>query len=210
MSATDRQMWLAVLAKLVAPTEPIAAAKAMTPMMALMKSFPDQAFTTDSARHVATTGRIMSDGSTAPLNRVPTYGELEKALGRWWWTQRERAQIQAQPIARKALPGPVPQPREQADPAAVEAVRTVVRSFVAERAALASQAFQAPDRRPKPLHLSSGQLLTAYEAQQAAGAVGLDGRVAVLRRQMGLDSGADDGAVCGHPGGVTGHAEVAA
>lgn len=198
MNPNDRQIWLAILAKLVAPTEPVAAARAMQPMLAMLAGYPDEAFTPTSAQHIALTGRILPDGKTAPLTRVPTYGELETALGKWWGSKREMAAVLAQPIARKALPGPEWQGHP---PEVLDAVRDVVHAFQAERS------FSKPASAPakaviKPAHLSPGALLAAYEAQKRAGATGLDVRIAGLRRQMGLDSGAGVGAVLSDPRGV--------
>jgi hypothetical protein len=183
MSANDRQIWLAILAKLVAPTEPVAAAKAMQPMLALLAGYPDEAFVPASAQHVAVTGRILPDGKTAPLTRVPTYGELETALGRWWRNRRDVLDAQSAPRAREALSAPPPRPHDGQNPEAVEAVRNVVSAFVADRT------FSRPATRPasrsvKPSHASPGHLLAFYEAQRAAGLTGLDGRIEALRQQV--------------------------
>lgn len=85
----------------------------------------------------------------------------------------------------------IPQPKAPPSPGEIDHVGRLVAAFTAERAAARAPGTLPPDQRPKPRHLSPGQLLAAYEAQQAAGAVGLDGRVAVLRRQMGVDSEAE-------------------
>jgi hypothetical protein len=184
MSANDRQMWIAILAKLVAPMEPIAAAKAMQPMLAMLAGYPDQAFTPSSAQHVALTGRIMPDGSTAPLNRVPTYGELDTALGKWWRAKREMLAVLGQPIARAAIQAPDPEEREGMNPEAREHVRAVVQAFAAERT------FNQPSTSPnrvavKAAPVSDGMLAAMWERESANGNTGAQVRIEMLRRKIG-------------------------
>ncbi len=184
MSANDRQMWVAILAKLVAPMEPVAAAKAMQPMLAMLAGYPDQAFTPSSAQHVALTGRIMPDGQSAPLNRVPTYGELDTALGKWWRVKRDMIAVQAQPIARPALTAPEPPTHEGQDPEALEAVRRMVQAFQAERTFTkpAGSAARAPI---KAAPVSDGVLLASYEREAANGNAAAQIRVDMLRQKLG-------------------------
>lgn len=184
MSANDRQMWVAILAKLVAPMEPVAAAKAMQPMLAMLAGYPDQAFTPSSAQHVATTGRVLPDGSTAPLSRVPTYGEIDVALGKWWRVKRDMLAVQAQPIARPALPAPEPQEREGLNPEAREYVRSVVQAFAAERTF--NQPSSSPNRvAVKAAPVSDGMLLAAYDKLAAEGNQAAATRAAMLRQRVG-------------------------
>ena len=184
MSANDRQMWLAILAKLVAPMEPIAAVKALTPMIPMLAGYPDQAFTPSSAQHVATTGRILPDGKTAPLNRVPTFGELDVALGKWWRAKREMLAVQAQPIASPALSAPEPPLHEGQDPEAVDAVRRMVEAFKAERTFSQPQG-SAARAKIKPAHGSDGQLLAAYEKLAREGSDAAATRAAMIRQRLG-------------------------
>lgn len=72
-----RKQWIAMLAKLVAPMETIAAGKAMSEMLPMLEDFPDGAFTIASLHAVA-----------AATKRVPTYGELRTSLGAWWSANR--------------------------------------------------------------------------------------------------------------------------
>lgn len=95
----------------------------------------------------------------------------------------------------------IPQPRRAPTAEEVEHVAATLRAFQAERSF--SKPASAPAKAAvKPAHLSPGALLAAYEAQKRAGATGLDVRIAGLRRQMGLDSGAGVGAVLSDPRGV--------
>lgn len=180
-----RPMWAAMLAKMVAPLEPERAAKAIVPMLAMLGGYPDDAFTVDSMQTVCLTGRILPDGSSAPLNRVPTFGELEVALGKWWRHECEMRALRAAPIAREALPGP-PAVKEGWTPEAAEHVRGVVAAFAAERSWNADGG-----RRDKPTPvrahpLNDGELLALYEAMAARGSPGAAARVAVLRKRLGL------------------------
>lgn len=87
----------------------------------------------------------------------------------------------------------IPQPRTPPTPGEIDHVGRLVAAFTAERAAAGvALGTLPPDQRPKPLHLSPGQLLAAYEAQRKAGATGLEQRIEVLRRQIGLAEEAED------------------
>lgn len=184
MSAMSKPMWAAMLAKLVSPMEPERAAKAIAGMMPAI-SFPEAAFTADSVKAVASTGRIMGDGSRAPMTRVPTAGEIESALGAWWWKHRERMAIAAAPVARERLPAPSPLPTHQTPSTeALAAVETLRKQFVAERSWSQST---GPNAKPsvKALPLSDGHLLAVWEKAAADGVAGADIRLAMLKKRMG-------------------------
>lgn len=83
----NRKTWIAMLAKLVAPADPVAAGKALSDMLPLLVDFPDGAFTVDSLSHVARECR-----------RLPSFSELCATLGAWWKEHR--------PPAPLMLPGP--------------------------------------------------------------------------------------------------------
>lgn len=177
-------MWAAILAKLVAPLDAERAAKGLAPMLAMLGGYPDAAFTAESAREVCLTARVMPDGSLAPLNRVPTFGELELALGRWWRKQCELAALRALPVAREALPAPPP---EERDPEVIQQVSELVAAFAAERSW--NQPDQQGGDRPKisPRHLSDGQLLMIYEAAAKQGDRIAATRLAALRKKLATD-----------------------
>jgi hypothetical protein len=184
MSTMTRPMWAAVLARFVSPMEPERAAKAIAAMVPAL-TYPDAAFTLDSAREVCATGRVMGDGVYGPMSRVPTFGELDLALGKWWRHQREMQAVRALPVAREALPAPegyVPEPR--VTPEACEHVAGLVKAFVSERAFN-----QAAGTAGKPSvtahHLSDGQLVEVYTRLAAEGAPGARVRLETLRRSMG-------------------------
>lgn len=88
---TPREQWLALLAKLSAPSNPGAAAEALRAMLPLIADFPDGAFTLASLEHVARATR-----------RTPSYGELREHLGQWWKDNRPQQATRA--IAHDSLP----------------------------------------------------------------------------------------------------------
>ena len=69
----NRQQWVAMLAKLVAPMDGTKAAKAIVDMLPMLADFPDAAFCLDSLDAVATKCRF-----------APSYGELRGHLADWW------------------------------------------------------------------------------------------------------------------------------
>lgn len=151
-----RQIWAAMLAKLVSPMEPERGAKAISAMVPML-TLPAEAFTEESVRAVAQTARQFAPGEYGPLTRVPTFGELETALGRWWWAKRERDGLMNGPvmIARGRPPAPVnPSPEVWAE------VSAVVGAFVAERR---QQNTPAKRPKPRPYHLTETQLSTVYQ-----------------------------------------------
>jgi len=178
-----RQMWVAVLGKLVAPLEPERATKALAAMLPMLSRYPDAAFSPESAQTICASGRILADGSEAPLNRVPTFGELECALGKWWRHQREMRELRAQPIAREALPAPAPAARDWT-PEAAEHVRGVVAAFAAERSWNEPGRQRDEAAQVKPHRLSDGHLLAVYEAMAAQGNPGAAVRVRMIRARM--------------------------
>lgn len=190
MTDIAKSLWIAALAKFVAPMDPVAAARAMAPMLPSLAVHPDAMFTPASAQYVACNGRVfeapsedyrgnLKPGVYGPLTRVPTFGELDGALGRWWRQERERQAIRSAPVARTALPAPAVTPNERP----LEAVRQMVNAFVQERAAVVHR---EPVTRPKtkPLPLSDGQLLAVYEARAKAGDASAAIRVAAIKRRL--------------------------
>jgi hypothetical protein len=169
-----REVWIAMLAKAVAPMEPERAGKGLADMLPMLR-YPDEAFTIASLNAVCNEGRILSDGSTAPLNRVPTFGELNTVLGRYWFQQRQRAEIRAIPEAREALPAP-----ERKGPTEEEkaVVRAVVEAFAMERSFAAD-----PPAPPRSAALNDRDLLAIYKRAALDGLPGARERLAMLRRQ---------------------------
>ena len=90
MSQDNRRKWCVMLAKLVRPMDPEAAASALIDMLPLLESVPDECFCRRSLQHVASVCR-----------RMPTFGELQDALADWWRDNRHE-------FAPKALPAPAP------------------------------------------------------------------------------------------------------
>lgn len=171
-----------MLAKLVAPMDAERGAAGMAAMLPMLAHYPDAMFTPASAAAVASTGRVFDIGKYGPLTRIPTFGELDTALGRWWRQERERVALRAEPEPRLALAGP-PAPAAAERPLA--AVRDVVQAFVAERAALHVE--EAPARRkvtPRPL--SDGQLLVLYEEGARSGDALAAARLVGLRRRIAV------------------------
>lgn len=149
----ERPVWAAMLAKLVAPMEAERAAKALADMLPML-NLPREAFTIESLRAIAQEGRKVSAGEYAPLTRVPTYGELEAALWRFWGDKTEREKPVMIACER-------PPTKENPSPEVCQQVAGVVHSFVGERSFSAST---APARkRVAPHHLSDGQLDIAYQ-----------------------------------------------
>jgi hypothetical protein len=144
-------MWAAMLAKMVAPMDAERAAKAIMGMVPML-AFPDQAFTPESVREVCASGQIRGDYH-GPLSRVPTFGELETALGRWWAKRRELELLDA-PTPRPKLPAPKKSPTEQE----CEHVAKLLRVFVEERSAMPEK-----KRVIKPSYLSDAALAAEYE-----------------------------------------------
>jgi hypothetical protein len=73
----NRQQWVAMLAKLVAPMDATRAAKALADMLPMLADFPDAAFCLDSLNAVATK-------RSAP----PSYADLRSDLAKWWKQHR--------------------------------------------------------------------------------------------------------------------------
>jgi hypothetical protein len=184
-------MWGAMLAKLVAPLEPERAAKAIAPMLANLGRYPDAAFTVESVQMICRTGRILPDGSEAPLNRVPTFGELDLALDKWWRGQCEMAAIRALPAVRVALPPP-PAPPEEWTPEAAKHVQVLVKAFEGERTWHAPGPHRNEALPVKPVYLSDGHLLALYEGMAAQGMPGAAARLRAIRDRMAAAAGATD------------------
>jgi hypothetical protein len=180
----NRQAWSAMLAKLVAPMDAERAAKAIAGMLPMLSHFPDAAFSVASLEAVCASGRVLPDGSQAPMNRVPTLGELALAIGRNWAKEREMMRLRQMPIVYEGLPAPKPEDR---DPVVIEAVRNVVGAFVEQRTWNRPENQLPGDRhKVRPRHLTDQQLLIEYEALSARGIPGAAIRVAMLRKKLGL------------------------
>lgn len=76
-----RNVWLAMLAKLAAPSHPTEAAAALAAMLPLLGDLPDAAFTAGSLDHVA---RHATHG-------CPNYATVRAALSAWWSEHRPPA-----------------------------------------------------------------------------------------------------------------------
>lgn len=85
-----RREWLAMLAKLTAPMQAVAAAKALGDMVPMLADYPDGAFTMASLNHVAGNCR-----------RVPSLAELREQLGPWWRQNRPEHVTLANPHHRE-------------------------------------------------------------------------------------------------------------
>jgi hypothetical protein len=72
-----RLQWVAMLAKLVAPMDATAAAKALADMLPMLADFPDAAFSIGSLQAIAGSAK-----------RTPTYADLRRGLGAWWHANR--------------------------------------------------------------------------------------------------------------------------
>jgi hypothetical protein len=175
-------MWAAVLAKWVAPMDAVRAAKALADMLPGLSAYPDAAFTEASAREIAQTGRIMGDGSRAPLARVPTFGELELVLARWWHANRpdKPAAIEYVPSVYRV---DIPKPRDPPTDSEIEHVGDIVHRFKweLETASATREAAEPPRSRRAAAVLSDERLLAIYEQEGEAGAL----RAAALRRKLG-------------------------
>lgn len=73
---TDRRVWVAMLAKLVAPSNSADAAKALAAMLPFLTGYPEAAFTLQSLEYVA-----------RQVRRLPSFSELADALASWWKDQ---------------------------------------------------------------------------------------------------------------------------
>lgn len=180
MSPVTRPMWAAMLAKFVAPMDAERAGKGLVALVAALSGFPDEAFTLDSAREVASTARILGDGSLAPLTRVPTFGELDLALGRWWRKQVERKAIAAAPMVRLPPPPDWAPAEPNASQDAMDHVRNIVEAYVIEHPTYQTSRALPPE--PKPVNPAA--LLAVYEKLAEQGHRGAATRAAMLRAQL--------------------------
>lgn len=111
--------WLTNLAALVHPMDPPAALKAMRPFLALL-TLPAAAYCPKSLRHCA-----------SALKHVPSYGELDEALGKWWHDHRPWEPDHAAPRLEERTP---PTEEEKAHVhAAVASIVAELRSSAAPR-----------------------------------------------------------------------------
>ena len=72
-----RHRWMAMLAKLCAPADPVSAVAALIAMLPLLAVFPDEAFCDRSLADVA-----------AKARRLPSYADLRGWLDEWWRANR--------------------------------------------------------------------------------------------------------------------------
>lgn len=182
MSHMPRPIWSATIAKLVSPLEPERAAKAIAGLVAVL-DFPDEAFTMASAQAVCSTGRVLEAGVYGPLTRVPTFGELQTALGRSWNQSRQMRSVRAAPVARERLPAPETDVRGPT-PEVVAEVGALVKAFTAERSFNQPAGMTPSKPKVQPRHLSDGHLLAEYERLSREGVVGAATRVAMLRKKI--------------------------
>lgn len=155
MNVMPKAVWAAMLARLVAPMDHERAAQGIAAMMPML-TLPDAVFTPESVRAVCSTGRQLGEWQYGPLTRVPTFGELETALGRWWAKRQELELLRAAPTPRAALPVP---PKEGPTPEVVQQVADRIRAFVGER----SLPVVPGKAEIKPRHLSNAQLAVEYQ-----------------------------------------------
>jgi hypothetical protein len=114
---TERREWLAMLARMTTPHDPVRALEAMLAYLPLMDDLPDGAFTKDSLRHVATQPRRL---------HIPDLSEVVTPLTAWWRDNRPARTALATP--RRAEPATERQPPTEAEKAAVAAALAPFRS----------------------------------------------------------------------------------
>lgn len=158
MNPMPKPMWVAMLAKMVAPMDSERASQAITAMLPML-SLPPEAFTIESVKEVCQSGRISGLGEHGPLTRVPTFIELEKALGRWWARKVELELVRAAPTPRARLAAPPQENGPTQD--AIDYVADRLRTFHARRSL--PSAADGPRVKVKPLHLSDERLALEYE-----------------------------------------------
>lgn len=182
MSHMPRPIWSATIAKLVSPLEPERAAKAIAGLVAVL-DFPDEAFTMASAQAVCSTGRVLEAGVYGPLTRVPTFGELQTALGRSWNQSRRMQSVRAAPVARERLPAPETDVRGPT-PEVVAEVGALVKAFTAERSFRHTGTGISANPRAESKYLSDGQLLAEYERLASEGVTIFQPLIAMLRKKI--------------------------
>jgi hypothetical protein len=118
-----RREWLAMLARMSTPHDPVKAMEAMLHYLPLLSDLPEAAFTPASLEAVA----------MAPQNlHIRTLREVKEPLATWWRENGPR---------RVALPAPPPEPTSQISAKEREAVRQQI-------AALADTLAPRETRRP--------------------------------------------------------------
>jgi len=201
LKVAQRDQWIALLAKLVAPMNPEEAVIGLKGMLPLLADLPDGAFTLKSLEHVARECR-----------RMPSYGELRSALSAWWIDNRPEM---------PAIEGPPGQGshafwegranamrREWDDPAGIRervrtcngdekflgALRTLVGRWAPQHLAVVPP---APESFSKPAPLSvrptvtsfpmtDEALLAEYERLEAQGNLAAATRATMLRKRLGV------------------------
>lgn len=172
----DRRMWVAILAKLVSPMDPERAAAGLAAMLPMLAGYPDAMFCQDSAHAICTTGRVLSQGVYGPMTRVPTYGEVQDALGRWW---RNKGEFVPVPPSAGFLPAPE---AEERTPEAIEQVRALVAGFAAERSF--NNPMSKDDPRMVARRTSNINELRRWEDAERKGLAGAASRVRILRERL--------------------------
>lgn len=90
-----RREWLAMLARMATPHDPVKSMEAMLHFLPLMTDLPDAAFTPASLEHVAMAPRRL---------HIPDLSEVKGPLQAWWKQFGPR---------RVALPAPPPEPEPE-------------------------------------------------------------------------------------------------
>ena len=143
---TPRKEWIAMLAKLTTPHDPVKAATAFAAFLPMLTDFPDQAFCKASLEHVASKATF-----------APNYGFVRGELGGWWRDNRpDRRRLEG---VIMQLPGPQrPGAPSDAEKAAVTEIVKSWQRDVAKRSAASPQQPAAI----RPSYLTPGQLRASY------------------------------------------------
>lgn len=106
-----RREWLAMLARMSTPHDPVKAMEAMLHYLPLMSDLPDAAFTPASLEAVAMSAQNL---------HIRTLREVKEPLQDWWRTHGPR---------RVALPAPPPEPEPEISPEERAAVAKQIREL---------------------------------------------------------------------------------
>lgn len=144
----ERREWIAMLARVSSPVDPVKATQAMLHYLPLMTDMPDAAFTGESLEHVAMAPQSL---------HIRTLREIKEPLQGWWKANRP----QPTAIAASAK-------REDAEPAISPEERTNVARSLADLVA-------ALDRKTEPqkpkvrAHVIPAEVLAEARAKLMAG-----------------------------------------
>lgn len=89
----QKAQWAITLGGIVSPSFPDEAIEAIKDMLPLLE-FPDAAFTTESLKAVARSGRQQA---------IPSFDELERALSAWWRANRPTVRVVPGPPGQAPL-----------------------------------------------------------------------------------------------------------